>query len=96
MKPARGALGRQRDRLLWLAYRAATSPINRAYNRARAEIGLPRDRRPYGRVLFSDWLVLATGCPGLDMPRPDLSDVVHFVGRLDPSGRGGSKRSGGR
>ena len=60
--------------------------IKRAYNRARAQIGLPRDRRPYGRALFSDWLVLATGCPGLDVPRPDLPDDVHFVGRLDPAG----------
>ena len=61
-----------------------TSPIHRAYNRARAEVGLPRDPRPYGRALFSDWLVLATGCPGLDVPRPDLPDVVHFVGASRP------------
>ena len=86
VKPPRGPLGRQRDRLLWLVYRAITYPIKRAYNRARAQIGLPRDRRPYGRVLFSDWLVLATGPPGLDVPRPDLPDDVHFVGRLDPAG----------
>ena len=86
VKPARGALGRQRDRLLWLVYRASTSPFTHAYNRARAQIGLPRDRRPYGRVLFSDWLVLATGCPGLDVPRPDLPDSIHFVGRLEPAG----------
>ncbi len=86
VKPARGALGRQRDRLLWSAYRTMTSPIHRAYNRARAAVGLPRDPRPYGRALFSDWLVLATGCPGLDVPRQDLPDVVHFVGRVGPAG----------
>jgi MGT family glycosyltransferase len=86
VKPAHGALGRQRDRFLRLVYRASTSPFNRAYNRARAEVGLPRDRRPYGSVLFSNWLVLATGCPSLDVPRPDLPDQVHFVGRLDPAG----------
>ena len=86
VKPPRGPLGRQRDRLLWLVYRATTYPFKRAYNRARAKIGLPPDRRPYGRVLFSDWLVLATGCPGLDVPRPDLPDDVHFVGRVDPAG----------
>jgi UDP:flavonoid glycosyltransferase YjiC (YdhE family) len=86
VKPARSALGRQRDRLLWLVYRAWTSPFTHAYNRARAQIGLPKDRRPYGRVLFSDWLVLATGCPGLDEPRPDLPDAIHFVGRLEPAG----------
>ena len=58
--------------VLRLAYRAVSYPFKRAYNQARAEIGLPRDRRPYGSVLFSDWLVLATGCPSLDVPRLDL------------------------
>lgn len=72
--------------MLWLAYRALTSPLHRAYNRARAEVGLPHDPRPYGRVLFSDWLVMATGCPSLDVPRPNLPSVVHFVGRLAPAG----------
>jgi UDP:flavonoid glycosyltransferase YjiC (YdhE family) len=86
VKPAHGALGRQRDRLLWLVYRVTTSPFSRAYNRARAKTGLPKDRRPYGRALFSDWLVLATGCPGLDVPRLDLPNQVHFVGRLEPAG----------
>ena len=86
VKPARGALGRTRDRLLWLVYRLTTFPFHRAYNRARAQVGLPRDPRPYGRALFSDWLVLATGCPGLDEPRPDLPDEIHFVGRLEPAG----------
>jgi UDP:flavonoid glycosyltransferase YjiC (YdhE family) len=86
VKPARGALGRLRDRLLRLAYRAVSYPFKRAYNQARAEIGLPRDRRPYGSVLFSDWLVLATGCASLDVPRPDLPKQVHFVGRLEPAG----------
>lgn len=83
--PARGSLGRLRDRLLWLAYRIMTSPFHRAYNRVRAEVGLPRDPRPYGRALLSDWLVLATGCP-----------VWTYPGRTCP-GRciswGGSNRS---
>jgi len=72
--------------MLWLAYRVVTTPFNRAYNRARAKVGLPPDRRPYGSVLTSEWLVLATGCPSLDVPRPDLAVQVHFVGRLDPAG----------
>lgn len=86
VQAAYGRLGRQRDRLLWLGYRAATSPFQRAYNRARSEVGLAPDRRPYGRALYSDWLVLATGCPSLDVPRLDLPEQVHFVGRLDPAG----------
>jgi UDP:flavonoid glycosyltransferase YjiC (YdhE family) len=69
-----------------LIYRTMSSPMHRAYNRVRSEVGLPRDPRPYGRALFSDWLVLATGCPSLDMPRPDLPEVVHFVGRISPAG----------
>lgn len=69
-----------------LGARAVSHPFKRAYNQARAEIGLPRDRRPYRSVLFSEWLVLATGCPSLDVPRLDLPDQVHFVGRLDPAG----------
>ena len=73
--------------------RAATYPFKRAYNQARAEIGLPRDRRPYGSVLFSDWLVLATGCPSLDVPRADLPAQVHFVGRLGPAGTAFTERS---
>ena len=88
VKPARGALGRRRDRLLWLAYRAMTAPFHWAYNRARSEVGLPRDRRPYGTALLSDWLVLATGCPGLDGPWLRLPDHTHFVGRLDIAGAG--------
>jgi UDP:flavonoid glycosyltransferase YjiC (YdhE family) len=27
-----------------------------------------------------------TGCPSLDVPRPDLPNQVHFVGRLSPAG----------
>jgi MGT family glycosyltransferase len=94
VKPAHGALGRLRDRLLRLVYRAVTYPFKRAYNQARAEIGLPHDRRPYGSVLFSDWLVLATGCASLDVPRPDLPEQVHFVGRLGLAGAVFPSRAG--
>ena len=94
VKPAHGALGRPRDRLLRLVYRAVTYPFKRAYNQARAEIGLPHDRRPYGSVLFSDWLVLATGCASLDVPRPDLPEQVHFVGRLGLAGAVFPSRAG--
>ena len=81
-----GARGRMRNRLLWLLYRVVTFPFNRAYNRARTRIGLPRDRRPYGSVLMSKWLVLATGCASLDGQGLNLPDTGHFVGRLEPAG----------
>jgi UDP:flavonoid glycosyltransferase YjiC (YdhE family) len=84
-RPAAGPLGRQRNRLGWLAYRAMTFPLTRAYNRIRQEVGLPRDPRPYGSVLFSNWLVLATGCPSLE-PGLDVAAQVRYVGRLEPAG----------
>ncbi len=87
-RPAPGPLGPVVDRIGWLGYRALTFPFDRAYQRARAAVGLPRDRRPYGAVLMSRWLVLATGCPSLDPLRSDLPDTVHFVGRLEPAGAG--------
>ncbi len=83
--PARGALGRTRDRLLWLAYRAATTPVKRAYDRARREIGLPASRVAYGADLMSPWLVLATGCPSLGDSEDRLLAQIHYVGRLPPA-----------
>lgn len=81
---AHGRWGRARDRALWGMYRAVTSPMQRTYNQVRAELGLPRDPKPYGTSLGSPWLQLATGCPLLERPRSDLPDHVHFVGRLAP------------
>ena len=45
-------------------------------------------------MLFSDWLVLATGCASLDVPRPDLPEKVHFVGRLGLAGAVFPSRAG--
>jgi MGT family glycosyltransferase len=86
LAPARGRIGRARDRALWAAYRLGTAPFQRAQNEVRAELGLPGDRRPYGASLFSSWLTLATGAPSLERPRGDLPEQVHFVGRLAPAG----------
>ena len=86
--PARGPLGRARDRALAAAYRAATAGAQRSYNQARASLGLPPDRQPYGTSLFSPWLTLLTGAPGLERPRSDLPPPVHFVGRLAPARAG--------
>lgn len=69
VSPAHGTLGRARDRLLWLAYGAVTTPVKRTYDRARLEVGLPVSRVPYGTDLMSPWLVLATGCPVSARPR---------------------------
>jgi len=86
LPPAAGRWGWVRDRSLWGVYRAVTSPMQRAYNQVRGELGLPRDPKPYGTSLGSPWLQLATGCPMLERPRTDLPDQIHFVGRLAPMG----------
>lgn len=86
VSPAGGVLGRARDSLLWLAYRAATTPVKRGYDRARHEVGLPGSRVPYGADLMSPWLVLATGCPSLGDPEDRLLAQIHYVGRLPPAG----------
>lgn len=83
---ASGVSGRVRDRLLWLAYRAATLPFKRAYDSARREVGLPSSRVPYGADLMSPWLVLATGCPSLGDAEERLLEQIHYVGRLPPVG----------
>lgn len=86
VSPAHGTLGRARDRLLWLAYGAVTTPVKRTYDRARLEVGLPVSRVPYGTDLMSPWLVLATGCPGLGETEDRLLAQIHYVGRLPPAG----------
>ena len=83
--PARGRLGRVRDRALWAAYRGVTSPFQRAYNEVRTDLGLPRDREPYGVSLVSPWLMLATGGPALQQSPTAPPDHMHFIGRLTPA-----------
>ena len=85
VKPWSGPVGRVRDRLLWSAYRLATSPFQRAYQRARRQVGLPASTAPYGLDLMSPWLVLVTGCPGLGLAS-DLLEQIKYVGQLPPAG----------
>ena len=81
-----GVAGRVRDLVLWAVYRLATLPFQRAYQRVRREVGLPRSAAPYGLDLMSPWLVLATGCPGLGGPEGELIAQVRYVGRLPVAG----------
>ena len=83
-RPATGALGRARDAVLravaGLAYRGLVDPM---LNRMRAGVGLGRARP--GQLmdsLYSPYLVVAQGVPGLEYPRADLPAHVHFAGRL--------------
>ncbi|WP_212829609.1 glycosyltransferase [Catellatospora sp. TT07R-123] len=80
--PARGPLGRVRDRALRSVLHAvAARVVDPMLNRMRAAAGLPASTGGMDSLL-SPHLVLAQGVPGLDYPRGDLPPHVHFVGRL--------------
>jgi UDP:flavonoid glycosyltransferase YjiC (YdhE family) len=84
--PMTGPVGRVRDMAVRLGYRLLTLPFHRVYQRVRAEVGLPKDRGVYGERFVSDWLVLATGCPGLEPYGVPTSRQVHHVGLLGLAG----------
>jgi UDP:flavonoid glycosyltransferase YjiC (YdhE family) len=82
--PATGPAGRARDAILrgvtGAVYRRVSDPkINEL--RAGAGLGPVRPGRLFDGIYSTD-LVLAQGVPGLEYPRPDLPDHVHFVGRI--------------
>lgn len=80
--PAKGALGRARDRALRAMVQAMSGRLlDPMLNRMRAAAGLPPATGGM-EGLFSPHLVLAQGVPGLEYPRSDLPSYVHFVGRL--------------
>lgn len=90
LPPARGALGRARDRLLHAVLGAATRGLRRAYDEQRAASGLPRSDIPFEVVFSSPDLVCASGIPELDWPRHDWPVPVEYVGALAPTGRAGA------
>lgn len=65
LSPARGALGRVRDRALAAAFRQAFAPGLKALNAARAELGVAPLEDPFGQVSSAD-LVLVMTAPALD------------------------------
>ena len=80
--PAKGTIGRTRDRVLRAAVHAmADRVVNPMLNRMRAGAGLAAARGGMDSLL-SPHLILAQGVPGLEYPRGDLPAYVHFVGRL--------------
>ncbi|WP_155370954.1 glycosyltransferase [Catellatospora vulcania] len=80
--PAKGPLGRVRDRALRsVVHAAADRLLNPMLNRMRAGAGLPAGTGGMDSLL-SPHLILAQGVLGLDYPRGDLPPYVHFVGRL--------------
>ncbi|MEP6479596.1 MAG: glycosyltransferase [Rhodoglobus sp.] len=82
LQPGFGAVGTVRDAVLRGVFRVASAPLDRAYRQVRAELGLPKTHARFADVLYSPWLVAATGTPSLEYPRSDLGSQFHFVGRL--------------
>jgi MGT family glycosyltransferase len=80
MAPARNALERVRDRVLWkmLIHQYAKAMLPRL-NAMRADAGLPGLRSPLEHVLGPDRLIVLTGEP-LEYPRTDVPANVRFVG----------------
>src|SRR3954452_7663895 len=86
MAPARNALERVRDRVLWkLLIRQYAKAMLPRLNALRADAGLPALRSPLEHVLGPDRLLVLTGQP-LEYPRTDVPPNVRFVGaqRWDP------------
>src|SRR3954453_5770710 len=80
MAPARNALERARDRVLWkLLIRQYAKAMLPRLNALRAEAGLPALRSPLEHVLSTDRLETPTGVP-LEYPRTDVPPNVRFVG----------------
>ncbi|OHV31568.1 nucleotide disphospho-sugar-binding domain-containing protein [Pseudofrankia sp. EUN1h] len=80
LAPARGPLGRLRDRALWpVVIRQFGKAMLPPLNLMRAEAGLAPLASPFDHVLTSDRLLVLTGDP-LEYPRADLPESVRFVG----------------
>src|SRR5215218_70276 len=80
MAPARNALERVRDRVLWrLLVRQYAKAMLPRLNAMRADAGLPALRSPVDHVLGPDRLLVMTGEP-LEYPRTDAPGHVRFVG----------------
>jgi len=84
--PGHGPLVRVRDAALHALTGAATGTLRRTYRQTRAAVGLPPGARSLAEGWFSSLLVLSLGVPGLEAPRSDLPEHVHFVGAF-PAGR---------
>jgi len=84
LPPATGAAGRARDAVLRTVFGVFTRLlVDPMINRMRAAVGLPPGRSGAGlEGMYSPYLVLAQGVPGLEFVRGDLPAHVRFVGRL--------------
>lgn len=85
LAPMRGPLGRLRNRVVGeVGRRVIFRDAQRAYERIRAELGLPPDPRPALDAVASPMLHLQGCTPSFDYPRKHLPPTVHWVGALRP------------
>ena len=86
LAPGRTTLGRARDAALRTVADLALARLQRRWDRERSLARAPHRTR-VATATGSPLLILTTGVPSLELPRPDLPDQVHFVGALAPAGR---------
>ena len=84
LAPARGPLGRLRDRVLRRLIRAAARGIERAYAEQRRHVGLPTTELTFDEACYSPELVCASGVGALEYPQANPPEQVVFVGELAP------------
>ncbi|MEJ5946457.1 glycosyltransferase [Pseudokineococcus basanitobsidens] len=85
LMPARGPLGRTRNRLLHqLVRRGPLRPALRALREERVRLGLPADAPGPDLGPVSPFLHLQSGVASLEHPRRGLPSSVRFVGHLAP------------
>jgi len=83
--PVRGPVGRLRNRLVGAGARLALfRPAQRAFDAARAELGLPPASGTFFDHATSPALHLQGCTPSFEYPRRDLPRHVHWVGALRP------------
>jgi MGT family glycosyltransferase len=83
--PARGALGRARNRILdRVMRRAFFAPMTAEMNAIRIELGLAPNKRTVFEYQLLASLYLQFSAPGFEYPRRDLPGNVRFVGPPGP------------
>jgi MGT family glycosyltransferase len=85
LPPARGALGRARNRILdRVMRRRFFAPMTAEMNAIRTELGLAPDNRTVFEYQLPASLYLQFSAPGFEYPRRDLPGNVRFVGPPRP------------
>ena len=86
--PMRGPLGQLRNRAMNAVHRRVLfAPVTEHYERARAQVGLPRLGVSFIDTFTGPYLYLQSTVAGFEYPRRDLPEHVHFIGPLLPAAK---------